>query len=493
MTHAHRGIKANLNMHGLFRILAATLAAALFSACANGALTRYDKLSKTAANQDFNKAISQIRKDPALYSSQSRLLQHLDLGILYHYSGRYDSSKVELEKAIALHDELFTKSVSNEALSLLTNDNVRPYRGKAHEIVLMHLFQAFNYLALGNADGALVEARQTQLFLGELQRKEGADAKAYTDDGFFRFISALAYESAGEKDDALISLYQSVKAYQNSGQTIPPSLRRYAAASLTAGGRSDDVQSLKLGDAAAPQANDPRFRESEIILVGEAGKSATVDQTVFWGTWVRDGALVIHYQGPDGKTVTQALPAPGLPQREYDKANKGKKTRSGTTFHIKFSMPSYKRVESRTRRFALNVPGQPTVYSETYADLDELLRRYLDESQTAILTRTVIRVVLRTIASEQTKSSLRTDNPLVNLLVNVGTDVLADRLEQADTRTWFLLPKRLEIARLPVKPGTYNVVAGAQDASGNTLKSQSYESVTVKPGEKRFLFLTSWQ
>jgi tetratricopeptide (TPR) repeat protein len=421
------------------------------------------------------------------------LLEHLDLGILYHYTGRYDSSLVEFEKAIALHDELFTKSVSNEALSLLTNDNVRPYRGKAHEIVLMHLFQAFNYLALGKSDEALVEARQTQLFLTELKRKEGEDAKAYTDDGLFRFISALAYENSGEKDDALISLFQSVKAFQKSGEGIPPSLQRYASQSLSSNGRDEDVAMLKLTNTGKANENDPRFRESEIVLVGESGKTASIGQTVFWGTWVRDGALVIHYEDENGKTITEALPAPGLPQREYEKANKGRRTQSGTTFHIKFTLPAFKKVDSRTRKFALNISGQPTAYSESYANIDELLKKYLDESHTSILTRTVIRVVLRTIASEQTKSSLRTDNPIVNLLVNIGTDVLADQLEQADTRNWFLLPKSIQIARLPVKPGTYSVTAGAQDGNGTVLKSQVFDGITVKPGEKKFLFMTSWQ
>lgn len=466
------------------------LAALSFQGCADKSMLRFEKISASARKDDYAKAAQDVRKHKDLYGSKGELLYHMDLGILHHYAGKYDSSIIELSKAVAVHDDLFAKSVSNEALSLVTNDNSRPYRGKPHEIVLLHQFLAFDYLALGKYDDALVEARQTQMYLDELKRKGGPDAKGYTDDGMFRYLSALAYQGTGQKDDAAISMYQAVKAYRNGPVPLPASVAAGAYVTLKASDRLNDIQELKLSEASAgaPAEADG----AEIIVVGEAGRAPSLGENVFWGTYARDGVLVIHWRDTKGNVITEALPAPGLPASEVNRAARGKRTRSGTTFHIKFAMPQMKSAASATRFFSVNGAGlDAPVKTETLTDLDPLMERYLKENHGAMLTRTVIRVVLRTITAQETKSAVSGSNPLLNLILNIGTDVLADQLEQADTRTWFLLPRTVQVARIPVKPGTHNLTVQAHDASGNPLGTKSFENVRVRPGEKKFVFYAS--
>jgi tetratricopeptide (TPR) repeat protein len=467
----------------------------LLSGCANKSLLRYEKLSGSVKADEYRKAADQVRKNKDLYGDANKLLYHMDLGILQHYAGDYDSSIAELSKAVAIHDDLFSKSVSNEALSYLANDNVRPHRGKPYEIVLLHQFLAFDYLALGKYDDALVEARQTQLFLDELKRKAGKDGEKYADDGMFRYLSGLAYQARGEKDDAAISMYQAVKAYRSGPIPLPPSVARGAYASLKSRDRGNDIQELGLAEAAAKPANaggnvSPEESEgAEIIVVGEAGRSPTLDQNVFWGTWVRDGMLVIHYKDAAGQEVTQVLPAPGLAPQD---AARGRKTRSGTTFHVKFAMPAVKDVYSDTRFFTVAGEAAPTpVKTEALTDTRLLMDAFMKENQTAILLKTVVRVVTRTIAAEETKSALSGSNPLINLVLNIGTDVLGDQLEQADTRSWFLLPRSVQIARLPVKPGVHSFTVEAHDGFGKTLGARSFDNIAVKPGEKKFVFYAS--
>ena len=78
----------------------------------------------------------------------------------------------------------------------------------------------------------------------------------------------------------------------------------------------------------------------------------------------------------------------------------------------------------------------------------------------------------------------------MNLFFNIGTDILGDQLEQADVRLWFLLPRTLQIARIPVKPGRYNLDLGAENASGRIVRSEM-RTVDVKMGQKKFVFFTS--
>ncbi|MDB5048595.1 MAG: putative lipoprotein [Fibrobacteres bacterium] len=477
--------------------LGATLLLLLVTGCADKSLLRLEKIANSAQKDDYQKAIADIRKNKDLYGGSSQLLYHMDLGILFHYAGQYDSSITELSKATAIHDDLFSKSVSNEALSFLANDNVRPYRGKPHEIVLLHQFLAFDYLALGKYDDALVESRQTQLYLDELKRKAGKDLGKFTDDGMFRYLTGIAYQAEGQKDDAAISMYQAIKAYRGSPIALPPSVARGALATLKARDRENDIQELKLTDAAAGSNAGGALAPSdvdgsEIIVIGEAGRSPALGQNVFWGTWERDGVLVIHFHDSQGKEVTQVLPAPGLPASEANRAGRGGRTRSGTTFHVKFALPSLKNVPSGTRFFTVAGEASPTpVKTEALTDVEPLMSRFLEENQAAMLTRTVIRVVARTITAQETKSAISGNNPLINLLLNIGTDVLADQLEQADTRAWFLLPRTVQIARIPVKPGVHSLNVEAHDASGRTIGSKAFENIAVKPGEKKFVFYAS--
>jgi hypothetical protein len=283
-----------------------------------------------------------------------------------------------------------------------------------------------------------------------------------------------------------------VKAYRKSPVGLPPLVAQEAYAALRANGREDDIRELGL-DGRGPLRNGSPD-QGEIIVVGSAGRAPSLGQSVFWGTWVRDGMLVIHYHNSKGEEVTQALPAPGLPQGELDKARKGRKTQSGTTVHIKFAMPEVKKTPSRTRFFTVAGEASPTpVRTEALTDLDTLASRNLEDIRTSTLIRTVIRVVLRTVAAQETKDALSGGNPLVNLLFNIGTDALADQLEQADTRSWFLLPNSVQIARIPVKPGVHSLTVEAHDQGGATVASKSFDRIEVKAGEKKFVFYSSLQ
>jgi uncharacterized protein len=457
--------------------------------CADRSLQRFQKIAGAASKDDFTKASQEVKKNQKLYGTESALLYAMDLGILYHYAGKYDSSITALSEAVRIHDELFAKSVTNEALAFVANDNIRPYRGKPYEIVLLHEFLAFDYLALGKYDDAMVEARQAQLFLDEVKRKAGKDEKDLADDGMFRYLTAIIYQATQQRDDAAISMYKAVKAYRQGPVALPPSVAVQAAMVLRATSRTDDLKELGL-EETTPAAADASG--SEIIVMGHAGRSPTLGQNVFWGTYERDGVLVIHYHDTKGNVITQILPAPGLPASQVARAGKGRRTRSGTTFHVKFSMPSKKDVASQTRFFTVAGEASPNpIRTEALTELDPLLTRDLEASYTSILTRTVVRVVLRTFTAEETKSAVSGGNPIINLILNIGTDLLSDQLEQADTRTWFLLPRTVQMARIPVKPGSHSLTIEAHDASGNTLGSKVFENIAVKPGEKKFLFYPS--
>lgn len=476
-------------------VIAACAPLLFLTGCANRGLVRYDKVVKRAAAQDYLDAVSYLRADKSsLYGGQSELLYNMDMGQLFHYAGRYDSSIVYFARAADIHDALFTRSVSNEAASLLVNDNARPYRGRPYEVVWLRVFQAFNYLAIGNPDGARVEMRQAQLLVDEFRRT--ADAGEYRDDPLYRGTAALVYDMLGERDDAAISVYHAVKAHRDAKTAVPSGLATYACGLLSAADRADDIRLLELDcPASSPAKRGRGAGTGEIIVVGMLGRSPAIGETAFQGTWIRDGLLVYHYRDANGKTVTDALPAPGLPPSE---ANKAGRTRSGTTFSIKWAMPSLRDVPVQSQVLKVapvagpdsTAPAPNVVTGETWGDTRALLEQDLEANRTTVLVRTVTRVVVRTLAAQKAKSELRTDNPLLNLLTNLGTDFLSGQLEQADVRSWFLLPRTVQFARLTVPAGRHTLQVGAENDAGRTVHAETRE-VDVRPGGKAFVFFSS--
>lgn len=480
------------------RVLIAACASLLFLAgCANRGLVRYDKVVKRAAAQDYLEAASYLRAEKSdLYGGQSELLYNMDMGLLFHYAGRHDSSIVYFARAADIHDALFTRSVTNEAASLLLNDNARPYRGRPYEILWMRVFQAFNYLATGNPDGARVEMRQAQILVDEYRRT--ADAEGYRDDPLYRGTAALVYDLLGERDDAAISVFYAVKSYRDARTAVPQSLATYACGLLSAADRADDIRLLELEcPASVLVRRGARAESGEIVVIGMLGRAPALGETAFQGTWVRDGVLVYHYRDADGNTVTNALPAPGLPPSEAAKAGR---TRSGTTFSIKWAMPSLREVPVRSQVMKVSPVSGPIsaasaspshmVVGEPWANSGDLLEQDLEANRTTVLLRTVTRVVIRTIAAEKAKSEMRSDNPLLNLLTNLGTDLLSGQLEKADVRSWFLLPRTVQFARLTVPEGRHTLEVRAEGAEGTLVLAETRE-VDVRAGDKSFVFFTS--
>ncbi len=464
----------------------------LFS-CASRSAIRFEKYSGLIATENYSDIIHSLKKSPKLYGKTNEFLYNMDIGTLYHYSGAYDSSNGYLLRAADIYDQLFTRSVTNEALSFLTNDNVRPYRSKPFELTMLHQMIAFNFCALQNVEDALVETRKMQLYFNEWERKAGKDEDVYTNDPMFHLVSSMLYDAKGESSDAMISLFKSINAFNNGPIALPSELNDYAWNMFTLNNRDNDKKLLNLKSPISDATGKLSNNETEIIVVLFGGRGPVLDETVWWGTYVRDGLLILHYRNPNGDTTTVTWPAPPLPERELVKAENGEKTKSGTTFHLKIAVPSLKVIESETKTFSVKCSSHESSYqSMIINDFESQMQYYLENTKNSTITRTAIRAVLRTIAAEKTKKKLETDSPLANLLVNIGTDVLTDQLEKADTRNCFFLPKTVQIVRIPVKAGVQqSLEIAALDKNGAIIKDKKITGITLAKNEKRFIFYTS--
>ena len=462
-------------MKRLFLLLVSVI---FFTACANKSITRYETLAPVFENKGCEAAIAEVKKQKDdLYGDKSEFLYYFDLGTLYHYNGNYKESAENFAKAEKVYEDLYTHSITNEAAAIVTNDNIRPYRARPFEVLALHEMQIMNYLAQKDIDGAMVEVNRAQKAMTGLYQK---DSDKTNDNGFLRYLSAIVYEMAGEPDEAAIAYYKTVKAYNENILNLPKEAREFIIENLRRADRVDDINALKLDNSiATPKATAAHDLGQEIIVVGYAGHGPILNELRMSGTYVSGGVMNFTYKdsktGKMESTTFNAVPVEGAS--------------NGQTFHISIALPEAYSFKSKVDHFSVSVDNQAIARPEKVMALDKELEMNLKDDFSNTMTRTAIRVVLRTIAAQVAKKAMKSKNSLINLFTNIGTDVAQSQLEKADLRIALFLPNSFQMTRIPVEPGSHQVTVAAEGDAGNTVKVYDFGSVSVKKGEKKFIFV----
>ena len=421
------------------------LIAVFLASCASPAKLRDEKIGKPLGAGNYSAAISNIEKDKKkLYNTEDAFLFEFDLGVLYHYEQDYEKSIKHFANAEIILDELYTRSVTNEAAALLTNDNIRPYRAYPFEIQWLHKIQILNYLALGEIDGAVVQSRRALLAIQSLQEKEEDD---FNESAALHYLIGLSFERQRSEDDARIAYNNAGKLFSNSGFT--PKLA---------------MQAWESG-------------QQEIIVVGYAGISPILAENKFWGTYA-GGLILLHYKDANGSSQTISLIAPGVGD--------------GTTTTLQFAIPKMVDRTSQTTAFSVSVNGSAKI-TEPISNTKYSLKKDLENGESTLLLRTATRVILRTIAANKAKEKMASaaGGGAAGLLLSLGTDIATYAMENADLRLGIAMPLTLQIIRIPVEPGKHAVKIDVLDNYGRKTGSFSELNVNVKKGEKVFLFAPS--
>lgn len=132
------------------------------------------------------------------------LLRLMHRGLLLHYAGRYGESNEVLQRAEALIDDRYTKSVSLALLSIVTSDRALAWLPSETERLMVNYYGALNYLALGDSEEAAVEVRRLSrlLELGDDDEYEPAELELRE---VLRYFAGSVFEASGNRNDAAVS------------------------------------------------------------------------------------------------------------------------------------------------------------------------------------------------------------------------------------------------------------------------------------------------
>lgn len=415
-----------------------------------GTLRIADRLDRSLEAGDYNGGLAEIEKAQSQYAGPNSLLYYFDKGSLAQRAGDYAVSNQALEQAELLIEQLYTKSISESAASFLVNDMTLSYSGEDFEQVMVNIMKALNYLYLGDLSGAQVEARKVNNLLLKLSDKYGKEA-VYKDDAFARYLSAFAYEAAGEYNDAYIDYkkaYLDFLRYQKYFEMEMPPYIRDDLLRLSRWLGYDDEYSewrRKFG----PEPSDPGRRPKK-----------------------RSELLLVIYDGLMLPKMTRYVEAPIRDPDDHP-------------YVLKVAFPAFRLRKPSVEALGLSLPDGSWAKAHVMEPLAAIAVRNLEQRIGLISAKAIARATAKYIAAYQVRKATRSGNEGANLVVGLATNIYTWATEQADTRSWRTLPHRMGMFRVALPPGKHDLVFVAELTDGS--RREIPLTVEIKPGEKKAL------
>ncbi|MBB1439926.1 hypothetical protein H5202_14845 [Shewanella sp. SG41-4] len=387
-------------------------------------------------------------------SGNDGLLYAQESGRIMQIAGDFTRSKTYYQQAIddyQVFDDKATVSASKlgaGASSILLNDNAIPYRGPGYERIMLHQYQALNYLFSGDAQGALVEVRRSNELQSMEQARYQKSQKSVQDmangtidaqvaqlskeagnvtssflNAYSYYTTGLLHELANEPNDAFID-------YRKAAQITPDNVYL----------QQDLVRLAK--QLGMPQYDEFKRRWGDAVI-----PTSDQGQVVF---------IIERDFVPEKQSITVPFPINGNIQ-----------SASLATYQPQRQLIDNSQIQG------LDAP----LTAQTIANIDALAINALKEDLPAALFRQAARVYAKYKMNRSVQSSSQRANNQVDAAAMV-MQIFNVITEQADRRSWLTLPRQAQIARQFTDAGSYNV----------RLNSSQNVKIDVKPNRTTLIW-----
>lgn len=443
------------------------LFALLLTGCANNSLltpypVRAGVYTHALGTGMLEPALTETRR---IASGRDVLLARLEEGRLAQLQGDAEASRRAFGEADRLIRQAEGKAVisagasAQQGLSLLSNDNVITYQCPEYEQVFLHTYQALNYLAAGDREGAQVEMRQAHRLQDRAADRLGEDnpprelppgaAEHYGErmanlgelagrsvssvqNAWTLYLAGLLYEAAGLHDDAWID-YKRALGLTPGHAVLQKDLARLAGRL----NRRADADALKL--PAPPKALKPA--EGEVVVLFEEGTAPPRQE------------LFLPFPWPEAWYV---LAIPYYPQA--------------------WQPPAPLTVESPLLKQAAR--------TEPLADIQALSARALRDRMPALLLRQTLRAQAKHKLQQEGRGQ---GGEVLGMLIGAWNLVS----EQADLRSWLTLPRFAHVARFPLPEGEHELRLDNTHPVRLTVRRQRPTLLRVVRVDNRF-YTAAW-
>ena len=201
----------------------------------------YSKSRDALKECNFDKSISIVSEN------QNKLLKNSELGLVYYFKQDYNQSNKKFDEAINQY-----RKNEDKAIISLSNIVRKEYQGEGFDKVFLHNYKAINYLIMGDAPSARVEAKNSNI----IQQQEKMKLQNFKDkynkssqysylvsrydklfnsvnpqhapyqNPFAYYISALGYAEDKDYGNALVDIRNAIK-FSNESKVLKDKLISY--------------------------------------------------------------------------------------------------------------------------------------------------------------------------------------------------------------------------------------------------------------------------
>ena len=370
----------------------------------------------------------------------------LDRAMVLQQLQIYKLSSRDLEvsdKQVEMLD--FTRNAGHDIAKYLFSDDVGPYKAPPYEKLMINTMNMVNYLALGDLQGARVEARR----LSVMQKyfKDHDPENALTAPG--SYLAGFTFEKSGQLDEAL-RYYDEALQYGDYKSLAEP-IRRLLPRSGYSSPRLKKAAGTGEG-AQAPAAAANDADQGELLVIVSYGRvPAKIARRIPIGLALTYASGAIS---PNDAAQANSLAAQGL----VTWVNFPELGRA----HGQYDIPW----------FRLDGKELPL---EGIVAVDQEAKRAWDQGKGTIVASAITRMIARIVAGKGVEAAAGKDHPIAGLLLGLATQATLTAADTPDTRSWETLPARMSFWRVMLPPGTRTVQLRARGA-------QTEKKVTIKPG-----------
>jgi hypothetical protein len=411
------------------------------------------RLHRAIETGQFETANTMLDRDTKTPAGRNRLLYYLNRGYVSWMLGDFKQSVDYFNTAENIIDD-YSIHPGAEALALVSNPMVKPYKAEDFEVVMVNCFKAINYMQLHKPEDALVECRRIDIKLNALNDKYKDHKNRYQRDAFAHTMMGLVYDAGHDYNNAFIAYRNALEIYEtdyveNFNTGVPHQLKLdiLRTAYINGFGEELDFYERKFGMKYVQQPKP----EAELVFFWMNGFCPVKDE------WSVNFSIV---RGQGG-LVTFVNEEFGYSFPIYAGSSSGQESTFSDLKFVRVAFPEY--VERKPFSLSASITCNNHTYPLEFAEninaiaFKTLQDRFVRETATSLL-----RAATKQALEETTRSQDKNMGALLGIL-NAAT-------EKADTRNWQSLPYAVSYARIPLAEGENSLMLNVDmiDGKNNT-------------------------
>lgn len=435
---------------------------------------------------EYERAL-ELLDHPAV-SRGDEVIRDLQAGLLLHHAGRYELSNRAFARAEAEIERRYTLSVSRGLLAVGVNDGRLAYTAPPSERALLPFYRMLNHLALGDLEGAAVEASKANA--RSAAGRSGA-AAGCGETGMLAYLAGTVQTAVAEENDALVSLRQAEAAFDGCDGMI-------AAGPPSSLGLDLHLAARQAGVTEIAESTRARYGLGEVALSG--GSLLVVVEEGFVSHRSPEALHVPIFpeeieglEGSDGDAVAAAAARVAarllenaaersLWGRSYDDIQwvQWANALSGAyVMRLAWPVTRYEPLAPARVRVVIGDEPHPLM---PVGEISPLVEDDLDAQRPAMLARLITRGMVKYITAREVEKMVEGESEVGGFFAGRIVNLIANELERADTRSWSLLPDRVSIARFRLPAGRHRVRIETLGPEGELLRSLDLGEVEVVEG-----------